>query len=219
MILANYRTSFFPILLSILFCFSGVKICLADSEYISPDILKQDINSRNIDKMIETFNLIKQMRYQGDILRLLDDLWNNRTEKHSSLAWDIVGKDIIRIEIADILIQAHNNGKLKADVSSIHRYVTSSLKSDDKAVQTNALLIIMNFDDKNDVKIIHDIAKEQSKGTFKAAIYALSYMCNNEASKSLNELKRIVSSKNKKVIQETQSRIGKIKKSISTCSQ
>ncbi len=156
-----------------------------NGEYIHVDDLISVLKSKNITKIIETTNSIKGMYYQGEILPFIRDLWDNRKNKHPDLPWKTINAKVVRLEIANILIQAERNGRIRIDVNDIHEFAAPLIEDEDPFVARNAVSILAIIDDENDVGRILSLAKQQNRSTFRSSVLALSDMCNSEAGKAL----------------------------------
>ena len=161
-------------------------------KYISAEQLIQIINTGNIDRIIESINIAKGVSYKGQILPLMRDLWDKRVDKYPQLPWRIVNKDIIRLEVANILIQGDSNGLIKIDRDAIHEFVSQSLDSDDVFVQASAISTISLFDYEKDVRKLLEIANQQKRRTFGRAVLALTKMCGPAGRKALDELEKTI---------------------------
>lgn len=161
-------------------------------KYISAEQLIQIINTGNIDRIIESINIAKGVSYKGQILPLMRDLWDKRVDKYPQLPWRIVNKDIVRLGVANILIQGHNNSFITIDRDAIHEFVSQSLDRDDVFVQATAISTISLFDDDKDVEKLQEMANQQKRRTFGRAVLALAKMCGPAAHKALDELEKTI---------------------------
>jgi hypothetical protein len=178
-----------------LLLWGGASLSAPSETYVSVDELTATLKTRNIDRILVALNAVKQMSYQGEILPFVRDLWDGRKDRYPDLPWETINADIVRVDIANILLQAEANGKIKVDKEKIHRYVAGLLGSTDIDVVRNAILTLSLLDDEKDVDKILAIAKQQQKGTFRAAVVALSKMCNPAAAKALAQLEESVTQK------------------------
>lgn len=195
----NYREPIIRVLIIVGVCITG--LCIASTNFVTRDKLIKTLNTGNIDNILDVLNDIKAMQYQGEILPVIKDLWGLKLKKYHLVRPDIVSKDIVRMQFANIIMQAYDNHLLQVNTKSIHKYVKPKLDSSDIDLKNSAILTVMLFDDKTDVPKLVEIAKNhQQYGTFRIAIYALAYMCNKAASKALTSLESQVSSNNKAYI-------------------
>lgn len=190
------------------------------NKFVHVDELIEVLNSRDIDLIIETMNHVKGMRYQGEILPVIKDLWEGRQEKYPDLHWQTVNLDIVRLEIANILVQAQKNQRIKVDRHDLHNFVRGLLESEDFFVANNAILTLSAIDDPNDVEKILAIAKKQEPGSFRTAVEALIAMCNKKSREALDELADYVQSADTKAyILEGKADMDEFFKETSWCKQ
>lgn len=159
--------------------------------FIDVESLSQDLRSKNIDQIFITLNDVKGMMYQGQILPFIQDLWDIRKDKHPDLPWQVIQSDIVRVEIADVLIQARDNGRINLDLTPLHNYVAHLINSSDVQVALSAISTLATIDDPIDAKAITAIAKKQDR-LFRSCVSSLARMCNTAAERGLDELEQVV---------------------------
>lgn len=175
-----------------------------DGKYIEPKYLFDILKSRNIDKIIETMNDIKKLANEKKILNVVIDLWAKNDEKYPDLPWDIITTDVVRLELADILIQAKKNRVIDLEISSMHTFVSRLIQGDDYRTKLQALLVLPLFNDPRDVPIILDVIKTPGSAWFRAGVRTLAAMCNDSAKAALDELeKSLADPKEKRIFIET----------------
>ncbi len=157
-------------------------------DYVDVKTLEVELKTRNIDRIIVTLNAIKRMRYQGQILPYIEDLWYLKRDRYPDLPWDVIESDIIKVELADILLQAERNGFIDIETLQIHSYLSSRLDTSDVLVIRNSILALGTIDDPSDVPRILALAKRQKEGIFHAAVLTLAEMCNSSAKVALDHL-------------------------------
>ncbi len=170
----------------------SVGASLPDPSYVSVGELTDVLKTRDIDHILKTLNAVKRMAYQGEILPFVHDLWEGRKDKYPDLPWATINADIVRVNLADILLQAAANGKITVDKEKIHRYVSGLVNSKDSDVAVTAILALSPIDDEKDVGAILAVARQQKPATFRASVVALSQMCNPAAARALDQLEASV---------------------------
>ena len=160
----------------------------SNGAFVTVQSLTADLKSRNIDQIDKSLNDTKTMSYKGEILPFVLDLWEKRNDKHPRLPWDVVETNIVRVELADILLQAVKNRRLKLDSQPIHRFVSGLVDSDDPDVARKAIGALSIVDDEADVDRIHNVAKGKDPATFRIAVVTLTHMCNRKAANAIAEL-------------------------------
>ena len=216
----NYSKHLFITCIIFSLIFTRIYSSSANKEFITSDNLSEVINSKDIDKVTDTLNEIKKMNYQGEILPFVKDLWHLKKNKHPDLAWNIVTKDIVRVEIANILLQAERNGLIDINKENLHNYILGLLSSNDVYVVQKSIFTLSTFDYNSDVDDILSIAKKRNKITFRAAVITLSKMCNSKSDRALDKLFKLVREDNlKQYIVNTRKRMKNFKERSNWCNE
>lgn len=160
----------------------------SNGAFVTVQSLTADLESRNIDQIDKSLNDIKTMSYKGEILPFVVDLWEKRKDKHPRLPWDVIDTKIVRLELADILLQAVKNRRLKLDSQPMHRFVSGLVDSDDPDLARKAIGTLAILDDEADVDRVHQVAKGKDPATFRIAVLTLTQMCNQKAASAIAEL-------------------------------
>jgi hypothetical protein len=159
------------------------------AEVGNADALLKAINAQKLDVTINVLNQVKQARHRGDVLPLLLALWNNDKKKHPDLPWGFVNLDVVRVNIADILVQAYRNGQVDVDRVSVHAFTKKvAAQSADAQARGAALLVLGMIDDPRDVQLLRLAALEERELVSSSAIASLGMMCNADAGKALGSL-------------------------------
>ena len=153
--------------------------------FVTSSMLLEVFRTQDIDKIRSTLGSVRKMRYKGEVLPILHDVWKENKEKYSNLEWSTLQKPIVKAELANILSQAWRNGILSPDVAELHSSIVRMLESDDVEVVLLALQTLEAFDSEDDVTKIVNIARKGETGTFQMAISTLTLMCNSSADKAV----------------------------------
>lgn len=157
-------------------------------KYVTVEKLTKVLNSENKDWILETLNTVKGMRYQGDILVFLKDLWDGERAKHPNLSWKTVNSPIVRIEIANVLLQARRNRRIEIDKTPIQKYLRERTFNSDRQVKMNAVLALGILGDVRDIPRMVELAGTEEMGVFRASVLALASICGEEAQNALDKL-------------------------------
>lgn len=214
----KYSQRMSVLILSLLFLLGSTTVLGSNDNFVSIDELTAELNTRNIDRILKALNTVKRMSYQGKILPFVHDLWDEREDKYPDLPWKTVNADIVKVEIANILLQAEANGRIEIHREELHKFVSRLINSADVDVARSAILTLTLTDDERDVDKIFSIAKQQKKGTFRASVLTLAKMCNSVASKALDQLEKDVEkSELKSFIAETRASMEAFKERTRWC--
>jgi hypothetical protein len=190
-----------------------------EAKFVTPTMVLDGLGTQHIDEIRSTLGSVRKMRYKGEVLPILQDVWKENKEKYGNLDWPTLQKPIVRAELANILAQAWRNGSIKLNSAEIHSATVKLLDTDDVEVALIALQTLEVFDSEEDVAKIASIARKEEMGTFQMAISTLTLMCNPSAEKAVLVL--ISGTKDKdslQFIKETKAKTDSFKKKTSICS-
>lgn len=154
--------------------------------FITPTILKNVLISEDLDQIYTTLNDIKVMDYKEKVFPLVKDLWSMDFKKHPTVPVKIVMEPIVRVHLADILMQAYKNGAIEINTSELHEYVLGTLSIPDTFVVIDSITILALFDKKSDVDKLVELSKK--KIYFQPSVISLGSMCNSYAGKGLKKI-------------------------------
>ncbi len=190
-----------------------------EEKFVTSSMLLEVLATQDIDKIRSTLGSVRTMRYQGEVLPILHDVWKANKVKYRNLEWSTLQKPIVKAELADILSQAWRNGKIKLDAAEFHASAVRMIESDDVEVVLIALQTLEVFDREDDVTKIANIARKGEIGTFQMAISTLTLMCNPSADKAVlmlsAETKNI---EHRRFINDTKIKTDSFKRKTSICS-
>ncbi len=166
-----------------------VRRLFKNSEYVTVERLKTALKSENVGGIRDLLNDVGRMRYPGEILLFLKDVWDQKKEQHPTLSWKTINKPIVRVAIAAKLLRGLSNHVIEIDPKPIQKYLRKAIDGPLLQVQSDAIIALEPLDDPDDVPIIYEVALRQNLGTFHSAIFALNLMCNDAARNALNELR------------------------------
>jgi len=189
-----------------------------EESFITVEELAGVLKTKNIDQILEKLNVVKAMRYQGEMLPFVEDLWTGKSDRHPELPWNIVSLPIVKVELANILLQAERNGRIKTDRERIYRFVEPLVDSADVQLSQAAIFTLSLLDQERAVKSILGIAEREDKGTFRMAVVSLSWMCDPAARKALDYLVvHLKSDEHKSIVDEALKKSAANKKQTGIC--
>lgn len=187
-----------------------IKINRDFGDFITPSTLKEILAAEEIFWIYKVLNTIKVMNPKREILPLIKDFWDLNMESYPDVPTRILKNPLVRLHLADILIQAHKNKRpnginladlatrhgveiIPADLyeveinpDDLHEYVSSLLSNSDLRVAVDSILILSRFDKSSDVEKIVQLAKNEKY--FRPVAMSLRSMCNSVAKKGLEDL-------------------------------
>ena len=153
-------------------------------QFINVESLKADLQTRDIDRIVKTLNNVKQMKYQGQILPFLVDLWSNQKAKYPELQWEIINSDIVRVDIANVLLQAQRNGRIQIDEDELYEFLARLLGSSDLQVAQNAILTLSLIDEPRSVDKILSAANRKKQMDFSIVVRRINLNVSSGSRKS-----------------------------------
>lgn len=141
------------------------------------------------DEIISALNQAQMLNYQGEVLPFIQDLYLKKKEKYPKVNWREIELPIVRVKLANVLLQARRNSIIRFDVTSMHAELRRALQTSDRQVVWSAITTIAFIDDDNDVDLIYSFAlHEDDTVTFRTAVSALLEMCSPRVTVKLSEL-------------------------------
>ena len=189
----------FPLVFCLGLGFSPGTNSSPEKGFVSIEEFKQELQTTNIDRIRDKLSTIRWMKYQGEILPLLLDLWEERQEKYPELSWRTIKSNIIKIEIANVLVQAESNRQIKLEKGNFRQFALSVLNTKDVAVTQVAILTLGRIDNPEDVNKLSSIAREEKlESNFKLAVIALIGMCSNGVEQALIDLEKEINNEQRR---------------------
>ena len=165
--------------------------------------LKQALKSEDDKTIIQAMNLVKQNQRSNELMMFIIKLWMNDKQLYSDLPWRILNSDIVRVEIANVLVQASNNGLVKVNRDELRTYAKQVITGSDQMAKATAVSTLGLLGNSADINLLKNIALEENPRTFSSAILALSENCDSKATSALNDVKsKVNSNQSKKILRD-----------------
>lgn len=169
------------------------------------------LSGNNVNRVLSAINDAKELQYQGEMIKLMKAVWSGENlDKNISV--DMVKKDIVRINVADFLVQAHNNGLVDIDTNQFRAYAKKVLNGSDTEAMSSALFVLANLDNPEDVKLIKPFVLSKSDYLFRSATLALAMMCNDKSDEILVELAEKLKGAKRDYLRDTRKKFISMKK-------
>lgn len=160
----------------------------SQERHITNDELKMTFESGNVDQIIESLNAVKRMNYQGSILELLRAIWDNAEGVSANFPEHVNQLPIIRMEVANVLLQAERNGLIEFDTAEARAESLVHIHSQDIALLGVTISNLAIIDNDEDVELLKSIAARRNQSTFRRVVLGLATMCSERASDALDDL-------------------------------
>jgi hypothetical protein len=143
---------------------------------VGHDELVSTLATRDFDRTILVMNRVKGMRYQADVLPLLSEAWQLNLMNLPRVDRAFLAHPRIRIELADVLLQASRNGAAALQPDEYISYARQNATSSDRDVAREAILVLGVAREPADLPLLTDILNSENEATFRAA--AISFVQN-----------------------------------------
>jgi hypothetical protein len=150
------------------------------------EVLKTD----DADEIVRVMNELKRKQSSWELMDFTMELWNKNKTKYPELNWVMLESPVIRIEIADILVQANYNGYVKIEKKEINNYAREVINGPDQMAKSQAVSVIGTLKNEADIPLLRNVALEENPVTFTSAILALSSFCKDQGANALNEINK-----------------------------
>ncbi len=144
---------------------------------VGRDELVATLESKDFDRTISLMNRIKRMRYQGDLLPLLNDVWQLNLASMPNVEKAFVAHPRIRLEVADVLMQASRNGAPNLEPAAYRAYARQHATSKDPDVARQAVLVLGLANDPADIALLAEILGAETEAASRAAVISLVRNC------------------------------------------
>jgi len=191
-------------------------ICVYSSTSFDLNKLTIALKNNNVDHVVTLLNDAKEFSNQEEIVQYINNLWVDKNAP-PEVSNKLLHKSIIRINIADFLMQAYNNGNSTVHIQEIHKYAKLQLTSHKEEVVSMALFVLAQFNDENDLKLIEPFIFSKSDYLFRSAALSLAMMCNDKVDNRMEYLQKQLDSSRKHYLIETRKKFKKMKDNDGYC--
>ncbi len=171
---------------------NSVNAAASSDPHVSIAELKDVLRSENYDPINKTLNDVKSMSNRKGILPFIRDLWELRKDRYTDVPWNVVNDDIVRLGLADVLLQARSNRIIEFDPNDMSAFAVGRLRAPSVRVRTAAMFVLAVSETDQAVTELFKVAKREHSDTYRAAILALIEMCNPRARQAIAELQESV---------------------------
>lgn len=174
------------------------------------------LGGNDVNRVLSAINNAKELPYQGEMIQLMQALWNSEGLK-DDISIDMIQKDVVRINVADFLVQANKNGLVELDTNQFQAYARKVLKSTDTEAVSSALFVLANIDDPEDVELIKPFVLSKSDYLFRSAALSLAMMCNDASDEALTGLSQKLKGSKRDYLRDTREKFLSMKEKGHYC--
>ncbi len=126
-------------------------------------------------------NEINQVEWSTENLNIVQAVWSKNIDKYPDLPWQKLDNDIVRLSIANVLIQAHRHCKIESNMDELHDFVRSKTTSKSLKAKGRATYLLGLAGRNEDIPFLSSIVESEEKGWAEEAALSLIFMHTNEA--------------------------------------
>ena len=160
----------------------------AGENYVTNEELRAAFEDGHVDRILTSLNTVKQMRYKGEALDLLIKIWQRDYWSNAELLDYIASLPIVRMEVANVLLQANRNRLIEIDLDAVRTETLAHVDSQDVVLLGVVISNLSIINNEDDIELIKQIALRRNPSTFRRAVLALSTMCGEDADLALDSL-------------------------------
>ncbi len=161
------------------------------SEPVAPDELIALFELGDTDAVVYALNEIKASPVNSEVIELVRCAFEKCDDLDLSWSNPTIDDPLVRINMADVLVQAGRRGHAGIDEPALLQFVLVELNGPVEQVRQRSLMILSYIAGPENVARIVDVAHATDDlSTFRSAVIALRHMNSGRATKALKELIR-----------------------------
>lgn len=131
------------------------------------------LESKDYDLTISVMNRVKTTHYKGDLIPLLKNIWAGNLVDTPQIDKEFVENPRIRLEIADVLLQASRNDmEFYLEPKAYNEYARLFVRSADEDVAIEAITVLYIANNPADFPLLQKILTEENSATYRIAVIA-----------------------------------------------
>jgi hypothetical protein len=134
------------------------------------------------------YNEINHVEWSTENLDVVQAVWSKNIDKYPDLPWQKLDNDIVKLAIANVLMQAHRNCKIESNMDELHDFVRSKTTSKSLKVKGRSTYLLGLAGRNEDIPFLSSIVESEEKGWAEEAALSLVFMHTNEAADALRSL-------------------------------
>lgn len=164
-------------------------------------------------------NGIKNSQYSVELVGVVKDFWGQSVCEYgfSDDEKDFLTDVEIRVELADLLVQASDNEVIalsEVELKEIRDFMLNELKKPAARYQQTVLSTLSFFDDSEVISEVGLIVKTKNSITFRSGLLSLALMCSSDASSELDKIKETLNDKELSFLFDAQQSLASYKKGV-----
>lgn len=134
------------------------------------------------------YNAINHVDWSPDSLDVVQALWNKDVLRYPDLPWEKLDDDIVRLALANVLMQAKRHCRINANMADLHDFVKSKAMSDDLRVKGRATYLLGLSGYEEDIPYLSSIVEAELEGYAEEAALSLAFIHSDAALDAIRDL-------------------------------
>jgi len=161
------------------------------TETVTPDEVIAVFELGDTDAVVYALNEIKASPINSEVIELVRCAFEKCDDLDLSWSNPTIDEPLVRINMADVLVQAGRRGHAGIDEPALLQFVLVEMNGPIEEVRQRSLMILSYIGGPENMARIVDVAHATDDlSTFRSAVVALKYMNSGRATKELKELLR-----------------------------
>ncbi len=149
------------------------------------------------------YEYISGKHWTSENLTIMKALWEKDFKTYPDLPREKLNDDLVRLALANVLLQAGRQCHIKIDMDEVHDFVKSKTKSSDIGIKEKAIYLLGMAGYDEDIPLFSSIVKSEQLGFAEQAALALLFFNSSAALNALQDLSKQVKRPSlKKALQE-----------------
>ena len=107
------------------------------------------------------YNYINSIDWTTENLSIAKSLWKKDIKMYPNLPWGKLNNDIVRLALANILMQSSRQCKIEIDMDELHNFVKSKTMSENLDIRGRASLLLGLAGYDEDIPFLFSIVKSE----------------------------------------------------------
>lgn len=156
-----------------------------EQRILSVDKLRTVFKNGSHAEVVEALNNVKRQQDQKELVDFIKELWMMTGVNLTDIPPERLRNNVVRLNIADVLIQASANGYGSIDTADMRQYARSMIGSDHKDEAIAAASALSHASDLEDIDALARGLSDPRDAVFRTTALSLAFNCNEDSRKEL----------------------------------
>lgn len=134
------------------------------------------------------YNEINHVEWSAENMDVVQALWEKNRQRYPDLPWEKLDDDIVKLALANVLMQAHRHCRIEANMGALHDFVKSKTMSSDLRVKGRATYLLGLSGYEEDIPYLSSIVELEREGYAEEAALSLTFIHSGAALNAIRNL-------------------------------